>query len=197
MLPFVPLAARKILEVGCGEGFFGMKLKQRQACEVWGIEQEPAAAKAATGRLDRLIAGKVEAAGGMIPDRDFDCIVANDILEHLSDHWGALRMFKQKLQPDGVLVCSVPNVRYWGVLKDLVWHKQWKYTDGLILDKTHLRFFTERSIRETLEQCGYDVLQLQGINPIHSLKLELLNILTLGKLADARYFQFACVAHPK
>jgi hypothetical protein len=43
-------------------------------------------------------------------------------------------------------VASIPNVQYWGVLKDLVFEGDWRYADEGVLDVTHLRFFTRRSI---------------------------------------------------
>jgi len=197
MLPFVPHQAARILDVGCGEGWFGSQIKQRQNAEVWGIELEPQAGKAAGKKLDKVLIGDLMQIINELPEAYFDCIALNDILEHLVDPFYVLQVLRTKLSANGILVCSLPNVRFLGVLKDLLLKKQWRYTEGYVLDKTHLRFFTQKSILEIMDNLGYEVLSLQGINGIKSFKFTLLNLLTFGFLSDARYLQFACVAKPK
>jgi 2-polyprenyl-3-methyl-5-hydroxy-6-metoxy-1,4-benzoquinol methylase len=197
MLRFVPESAKRILDAGCGEGWFGEQLKTRQQAEVWGCELDPIAAKTAATRLDTIVSGDLSDTVHTLPEAHFDCIVLNDVLEHLVDPFELLRMLKAKLTDQGCIVCSIPNVRFWGVLKDLLWHKQWRYQKGFVLDKTHLRFFTSKSIVDIMQAIGYDVMTLQGINPIASWKLACLNIVVFGALSDAKYLQFACVAKPK
>lgn len=73
--------------------------------------------------------------------------------------------------------------------------KQWQYEEYGILDRAHLRFFTEKSIRNTFDQLGYELLELKGINAFDlSWKFNLLNFITFGHLNDTKYLQFACVA---
>ena len=71
---------------------------------------------------------------------------------------------------------------------------RWDYADEGILDRTHLRFFTRSSMVRLFEEAGYPVESTQGINPTGSLKFKVVNLLTLGRWADMRYLQFACVA---
>jgi hypothetical protein len=103
---------------------------------------------------------------------------------------------KRKFTQDGVLVSSIPNIRYFFQLRELIWHKQWVYKDYGILDKTHLRFFTLLSIRDMFNSAGYEELLIEGIHPIDSWKFNFLNRVTLGFLSDTRYWQFACVEKP-
>jgi 2-polyprenyl-3-methyl-5-hydroxy-6-metoxy-1,4-benzoquinol methylase len=81
-----------------------------------------------------------------LPEEAFDCIVCNDVLEHLITPWQVLGKLAILLKPGGHFVASIPNVQYWGVLKDLVFEGDWRYADEGVLDVTHLRFFTRRSI---------------------------------------------------
>src|SRR4051794_36733160 len=89
MLEFVPIGARRVLEVGCLAGGFGAALKAtRPWAVVWGIDPNADAAEHARSRLDQVTCG-------MFPDdldetMTFDCIVFNDVLEHMMDPWGAL-----------------------------------------------------------------------------------------------------------
>jgi hypothetical protein len=108
-----------------------------------------------------------------------------------------LTKLKSKLSAGGVIVCSLPNVRYWDNLKNLVLHKQWRYMDHGILDRTHLRFFTELSMKEMFENLGFDIIRMEGITPTRSDNLKIINFFTGGLFNDAKYLQFASVIRPK
>ena len=196
MLEFVPQSARQVLEIGCGEGSFGALVKARGS-EVWGIEIDPTAAEVARKALDNVLVGDVAVVLKDVPTSRFDAVVCNDVLEHLVDPYAVLAAILPKLAPGGVVIASIPNVRHLTNLKNLLVHKDWQYTDSGTLDRTHLRFFTERSIRAMLEGCGYEVLQLRGINGVHNHKYTLLNALTLGFIEDTRWLQFAVVARAR
>ncbi|MGD0339955.1 MAG: class I SAM-dependent methyltransferase [Bacteroidota bacterium] len=197
MMDFIPHSAKTILDIGCGEGLFGRQLKQKINAEVWGIEIDKTAGALAQTIIDKVYIGDIVRLIDDIPNNFFDCIVFNDVLEHLVDPFYILLRIKDKLTKDGVVVSSIPNVRYYYTLKDLLIKKQWKYEDEGILDKTHLRFFTLLSIVEMFKSLDYEIKTIKGINPIKSWKLVLLNILSFGYLSDIKYLQFACVTKPK
>ncbi|MCX6778936.1 MAG: class I SAM-dependent methyltransferase, partial [Candidatus Magasanikbacteria bacterium] len=189
--------AKKILDVGCGMGLFGEQLKKKLNAEVWGMELDNKSGLVAKEKINRVLIGDVFQLINDLPNTYFDCIVFNDILEHLADPFSLLSRIKEKLSTNGVIVCSIPNVRYFINLKNLLVQKQWKYEDAGILDKTHLRFFTQKSIVDMFESLDYKIIKMEGINPINSWKFTLLNILSLRYLSDTEYLQFACVAKPK
>jgi 2-polyprenyl-3-methyl-5-hydroxy-6-metoxy-1,4-benzoquinol methylase len=197
MIGFIPKTARKILDVGCGAGIFATQLKKLLQAEIWGIELDEKSCMMANERLDRALLGDIVELLPSLPNNYFDCIVFNDILEHLIDPYHILMEIPSKLQRDGTIVCSIPNVRFYPVLRDLVLYKQWKYADSGVLDRTHLRFFTITSIKEMFHVLGYEVVRIEGINSIKSKILELINILTCGAFKDAKYLQFACVVRKK
>lgn len=197
MLDYIPQFATKILDVGCGEGVFGLQLKQRQNAEVWGVEIQSDAATVANQRIDRCLTGDISLLVGDLPVAFFNCIIFNDILEHLVDPFDVLSRIKPTLSAHGVFVCSIPNVRYYYTLKELLFRKQWQYKDSGVLDKTHLRFFTKKSIIDMFTSLGCKIVRIDGINKIASWKIKLLNILLFGYLSDTLYLQFACVAKPE
>ena len=197
MLEFVPRDAKRVLDVGCAEGVFSALVKKVRGAEVWGIEMDEAAAARAQGKIDTVLVGDITSLLDKLPEAYFDCIVCNDVLEHLVDPYSVLSSFKGKLSVSGVVVFSLPNVRHLGNLKNLLLKKDWRYQNEGILDKTHLRFFTEKSIRRMFADLGYEISTMQGLRPVRSWKFTLLNILACGQLSDARYFQFAGVARSR
>jgi 2-polyprenyl-3-methyl-5-hydroxy-6-metoxy-1,4-benzoquinol methylase len=199
MIPFVPPDARRILDVGCGAGAFGSGLREvwesrNQELEIWGVELDQDAADRAAQQLDRVLCGDAVQVVAGLPAAHFDCVLLNDILEHLVEPQTLLQRLGPLLAPAGRLVTSIPNVRYFDNVRDLVVHGRWDYTDEGILDRTHLRFFTRSTIRRLLETSGYRVETMAGINPTGSLQFRLVNLITLGRWSDMRYLQFACVA---
>ncbi len=197
MLKYIPKDSKRILDVGCGQGLFGKLLKEKFGSEVWGIEMDTDSAEISKTKLDKVMTGDVMHIVETLEPYLFDCIVFNDVLEHLSDPYILLQKVKKLLKPDGVVVCSLPNVRYIGNLKRLMIDKQWRYEDAGILDKTHLRFFTKKSIIDTFEALDYELIKIEGINPIKSALFPVLNALSFGSLSDTRYIQFACVTKAK
>ncbi len=158
MLKYVPANAKVILEVGCGEGNFAFALKRRNNAEVWGMELDPVSGRKAGGKLDKVLIGDAGLLVKELPDRYFDAVVFNDVLEHLIDPYSLLDYIKIKLKSGGVVVSSVPNIRYFRALIEIIWHQQWRYTDYGTFDRTHLRFFTQKSIADMYGEAGYRVL---------------------------------------
>jgi 2-polyprenyl-3-methyl-5-hydroxy-6-metoxy-1,4-benzoquinol methylase len=193
MQEFIPATAKRVLDVGCGFGLFGKSIKERTGAEVWGIELDEESAKIAETNIDKVFIGDVNSIINTLPEQYFDCILFNDVLEHLADPYTVLLNIKKILSANAVVVSSIPNVRYIGNLKRLLVDKQWRYEDAGILDKTHLRFFTKKSMTDMFESLGYDVLQIEGINPVKTWKFDLLNILSAGYLSDTRFLQYASV----
>jgi 2-polyprenyl-3-methyl-5-hydroxy-6-metoxy-1,4-benzoquinol methylase len=201
MLPLVPANCRRLLDVGCGAGGFGEGLKQSRRVEVWGVEPMPSQAAIAATKLDHVVTGQFDEETEL-PEKAFDCIVFNDVLEHMVAPELALRYAKALLSPGGCVVASIPNVRHLPVIWDLVVHAQWEYRDCGILDKTHLRFFTRSSAVKLFESEQYAIEHIEGINAYHTGSRRLwwgyraLNTVLLHKLDELKFLQFAVVARP-
>ncbi|MCX5757055.1 MAG: glycosyltransferase [Candidatus Hydrogenedentes bacterium] len=161
---FVPLGVRRLLDVGCGCGDFGRAIKQeRGIAEVCGIEVVERAAAMARTVLDRVFSVDIEAADLPFDDRYFDCITFADVLEHLRDPGAVLRKAARVLADDGVMIMSIPNVRFYQVVAMLA-EGGWEYAEAGILDRTHLRFFTARSMRKMVEDAELELLLLQPLS---------------------------------
>ena len=196
ILPYVPLSARMILDVGCGAGVFAANLKTARAATVWGVEPNADWAADAKGRLDHVLAQE------FTPDLDlgrtrFDCIIFNDVLEHMYDPWSALRHARKHLTPTGVVVASIPNLRLFQLVWDLAVHGEWQYKVSGILDINHVRFFTRKGIIRLFEETCFAVERIEGINPQRQgRKFKWMNALCFNRMEDMKYQQFAVLAAP-
>lgn len=198
MMKYIPDNAGTILDIGCGDGVFGYGLKKRFNSEVWGIEIIGPCAEKAKERLDRVMVGDIEIDEFDLPKEYFECIICNDVLEHLKDPWSVLRRLKNNLKTNGYLIASIPNVRYYKNIKRLLLSKDWNYESYGILDFGHLRFFTQKSILSMFDECGYSVITIEGINPMGlSWKMKFVNMILCDFLKDMKYQQFACIAKVK
>lgn len=197
MIKFIPQSASKILDIGCGQGKFANFFVNTER-DVWGVEINKDAAEIAKTKLNKVLVGAVEELIDDIPSNYFDVIIFNDVLEHLYDPWNVLGLLKSKLSVNGIIVSSIPNVRYITNLYDLVVKRNWEYKEFGILDSTHIRFFTQKTMITLFKSQGYNINSLQGIVKTKSLKGFLLattlNILTLGKHRDLYYKQFVIIA---
>lgn len=160
----VPPSAKRILEVGCGAGYLGAWLKaQDPSREVVGLELFPEAAADARRRLDQVIEGDVETMLLPYPPGYFDCILYGDVLEHLKDPATLLARHREHLAPSGHVLVCIPNVAHWSVLLGLLGGR-FDYADEGLLDRTHLRFFTQASFRDVLAEAGLRVLETTSID---------------------------------
>lgn len=197
MLEFIPDDALRILEVGCGKGAFCAEMK-RSDRELWGIEITPEIAREAESVCDHILVGDINSLYKELPAHYFDCIIFNDVLEHLYAPWDTINCLKGLLSPQGVLVTSIPNFRYISnFITEIMFQKEFRYKpEGGILDDTHIRFFTSKSILRMFSEQGYEVITHKGINPCKSWKEKLFIRLSFGLFSDSRYRQFATVAKP-
>jgi 2-polyprenyl-3-methyl-5-hydroxy-6-metoxy-1,4-benzoquinol methylase len=197
MVQFLPNEYSKVLEIGCNVGNFRQFVNK--SCEYWGIEPFEEAANIAKTKIDKVLVDFYDKVADKIPDNYFDLIIANDVIEHMEQPWNFLQSIKKKMTENASIVLSIPNVRYFYNLVELLFHKDWKYIDCGILDITHLRFFTEKSIIRLLNENGFEIEEMKGINPVkvgrrHLPKYWLAKIV-LG--ADIEFIQFGVRAKKK
>lgn len=192
MTSFLPKNYMKVLEIGCAKGGFRAHLKND--CEYWGIEPNQEVSKIATLKLNYVLTGTFDEVYNSLPNDFFDLVICNDVIEHMNDHHLFYKKIQKKCTTQCYIVGSLPNVRYIMNLYELLFSKNWKYREEGILDKTHLRFFTLKSIQEDFQLFNYEVEKLHGINPIsfskrtiYGLKMSFLQKV-LGQ--DTLYLQF-------
>ena len=194
----------KILDVGTASGYLGKILKER-GHYVAGIEYDAGTAEKAKQFYDSFQVGDIETF--KFPyQREFDYILYADVLEHLRDPAAVLRTCIPALKDSGKIIISVPNVANLVIrLSLLLGH--FDYTDRGILDRTHLRFFTLKSLRKMMSEVSCEVLAVvptslpvQLVFPFLTKKFfvpfhEILNAVTQCWKTGFAY-QFVIVASP-
>ena len=207
MASFLPADYARVLEVGCAAGGFSTHLTR--PCEIWGIEPNGQAAELARSRLHKVLRGFYSDVAAELPDNYFDLVICNDVIEHMPDHDQFLEEIRTKMKPSGCIVGSIPNIRHVTALFKLLVARDFPYANSGILDRTHLRFFTQKSLLRAFRQHGYIVEDMRGIgsvivhglsrpdNPLAPWKNTLFKLasasvvlLTLGFYWDTQFPQF-------
>jgi 2-polyprenyl-3-methyl-5-hydroxy-6-metoxy-1,4-benzoquinol methylase len=142
---------RRLLDVGAADGLLSRRLSEH-GWKVTGLEADPVAAKAGAAYCQRMIVADLDA--GLPPlEGTFDTIVCADVLEHLRDPRAVLVALRKLLADEGAIVISIPNIAHlWMRLSLLA--GRFDYADRGILDRTHLRFFTRRTLTALLTEAG-------------------------------------------
>jgi SAM-dependent methyltransferase len=170
-----------------------MMRSRRPGMELWGIEPDPVSARTAEDAFNKVIVGEFPNEG--IPSSKFDVIVCADVLEHMAEPEKALRAAAVAMAPGGIMVASIPNVRNWRkVLWPLLRHGKWTYTDLGILDRTHLRFFTMRSMRDLFAMNHWSVESVTGLDMDRRGKL--ISAASFRHMDDFLFYHYVVVARP-
>ncbi len=141
----------RVLDVGCGDGYFTAVLAE--------IGARPVGADVAEAALER--ARERHAEGDYVRilphgpwpfgDAAFDVVWAGEVLEHVADTERWLNEARRVLRPGGTLLITTPNV---GALRRL---RAAPDPRG-----QHLRFYTRRSLRELLHDMGFTEIGVQA-----------------------------------
>ncbi len=174
LLRFIPPDAKTVLEIGCGEGALCEAYRRVNPDVTWtGVESNEAALRIAVERgvimgaeppessVEHWINDFDEHSEYDPAEPEFDCLILGDVLEHLVDPWEVMRGLSRQLLPGAQVLACIPNVQHWTVIRDLLEGK-WDYQDSGLLDRTHLRFFTLKSIREMFDAAGLQIHEIVG-----------------------------------
>lgn len=179
-LKWIPYSSdTKILDVACGVS----RLSQTFGKKVYGIEMNRKAVIAANNNGIRAKLGDVEQKWDY-PDKYFDLVYANHIIEHLRNPDHLITEAKRVLKQNGLLIIGTPNLAAWFNRVLLFFGIQPFFTEVSTVDKSlglgftrhltawrkpmgHLRIFTTGSL--------YDLLDLYGFKPIASYGIEFLS----------------------
>lgn len=152
----------RILDVGCSKGFIGNALHKEH--DFYGIDYDKKDAKIAGKYYRDIKIADLEKDKLVYREKFFDVIIMADIIEHLKDPPSIVSYFRFFLKENGVLILSVPNIANIYVRLKLLFGN-FDYEKKGIMDKTHMRFFTLKSIRKLVKDAGLSV-EKEDFTPI-------------------------------
>jgi 2-polyprenyl-3-methyl-5-hydroxy-6-metoxy-1,4-benzoquinol methylase len=163
LLSMLPKDVRTVVEIGCAAGRFAAAYKTiNPDVRYLGVELFEEAAQKAENEIDSVIIGSIEDPDvfadleDVLGESEIDVLVMGDVLEHLLDPWAVVAKLKPLMSPNGYCVACIPNISHWTILAGLL-HGEWNYQDEGLLDRTHLRFFTKKTMIELFENTGWQV----------------------------------------
>lgn len=208
----------KVLDIGAGAGLLARLLHgQHNNLVIDGIEPNEAAANLAkTSQCYRkFYVGFAQDVMHEIINENYDFIVLADVIEHIQDPLAFLKILVQGLSEKTKLLISVPNIAF-GAIRIALLHGDFEYVDSGLLEKTHLRFFTLKTLNELVSKLEINMeslsllqrnilqteinIQKYNVHPNFISQLlqddlastyQFLMVLTKGKLAgETKYFKF-------
>lgn len=98
----------RLADLGCGEGIFAKRLAENHpAHSVTAVDHNDNVRRLQIPRVSVLQADLTRP--GAIPPKSFDRIFCLDVLEHIYDLSGPLRLIRESLADDGMLIISAPS----------------------------------------------------------------------------------------
>jgi len=146
---------RRVLDIGCAAGYLAAMLAGR-GYEVVGIERPGGHGDSFPENVELV---EADLDSGLPPLRGkFSYVICGDILEHLRDPAKLLKQVAANLEPDGVLVASVPNSGNFYFRLNILFGR-FPQDDKGLFDRTHLRFYMWKGWAELFATAGFQVEQ--------------------------------------
>lgn len=159
-LGWIPEGSR-ILEFGPATGYMTRFLRDELSCVVTGFEYSPEAATQAALFCERIIVGDIEDFSLWEPlSPPYDFVIFADVLEHLRDPQSVLARCYKLMSGDGRILISIPNIAHWTVRFGLL-KGNFDYASCGLLDNTHLKFFTKKTLTEMIRSAGFVIADMQ------------------------------------
>jgi len=150
----------RVLDIGCGRGYVA-ELMAEKASHVTGLDQY-APERSSKPNVDyrKWNIGQERCP---VDVSNYDQVFMLDIIEHLNDPEGfmeSLRELAVTKRPE--IVLTTANIGFF-ITRFALFFGQFNYGKKGILDRTHTRLFTFRSLRELFDQTGYTIHEVRGI----------------------------------
>jgi 2-polyprenyl-3-methyl-5-hydroxy-6-metoxy-1,4-benzoquinol methylase len=181
---FVEGKSGKLLDVGCGLGYFVKRVSQHPGWDAYGYEISPHAVEFARRKLGlgNVFAGRVE--DSLLAAESFDIITLWDVVEHIPDPEPLLSHLLTLLKPGGILFLHTPNIK-----AQLPKARLKKLIRGMRADlhyieaKDHVNIYSMKSLAKILRRNGYGDFEFIHLRPVQSVSGSKSRLLKLAKNA--------------
>ncbi|MFC1700340.1 class I SAM-dependent methyltransferase [Patescibacteria group bacterium] len=182
----------KILDCGCGDGFYTMILSEVYDCKVTAMDYKQKlidSAKKSVRNLEKVkfVIGDITK-GLPFEDNTFDKVIFTEVLEHLNDEQQALEELKRVLKKGGKLALSVPHCNYPFLWDPFNWVREhlglghfnpMKPLLGGVWGYDHKRLYSPDMLKEVVSKSELEVNKIIGLTH-HTLPFNL-TLLYIGK----------------
>jgi glycosyltransferase involved in cell wall biosynthesis len=151
--------AARVLDIGCGRGLLARELANK-GCSVHGVDD---IGQGMSPALEEFTRHNLDQGPPQLDLSEYDVVLLLDVIEHLAapeDFLDAVRRLPGATRPSFLI--SVPNVAF-APLRARLLLGGLEYGREGVLDLTHRRLFTIRSLRRLLAQYGFDIHGLRGV----------------------------------
>ena len=171
-----------VLDVGCGPGYLAQYLTVQKDCTVVGVEQDTRLAETARRVCAQVHEVNLETEGLRKIQGKFTAIFFGDVIEHVRNAPELLRQASELLEVGGRVIVSTPNFVH---IKNRVrvLFGTFEYRDAGLLDRTHVHFYTKRTLYNLLEEAGYRIVKTDfttGVMDLASLRNRALHVRARG-----------------
>lgn len=146
-----PAGRVKLLDVGCGTGWF-LEVAKNEGFDVSGIELGKEIAEQTSKRLGIEIFKQT--IQEVPEDHKFDVITLFDVLEHVRDPKAVLNAVRNHLNVGGIALVFTPNL-------DSVGMRILRERSSLVMPAEHLFQFTPQSLRRLIVNASLEVVEFQ------------------------------------
>lgn len=152
---------KRILDIGCGPGFFLKRAKER-GWDVLGIEPSTTAASYAKSHGIPIVESLFEQYQSHTPDK-FDAIHSKFLLEHVIDPFSICKSCYSLLNKGGIICFEVPND--FNVLQNIV-IKTMKKPHYWVGSPEHINYFSLKSLTNLLKKAGFKTFYAESTFPL-------------------------------
>lgn len=204
----IPKGLKKIIEIGTGSGVLAKAYKEENPeTNYVGVEIDDGCADLSRRYCDAVYLENFENPSQDLLDEleDSDLVIFSDVLEHMYNPWKVLSKLSKLLPSYSSVIASIPNSQHWSFQKALL-AGNLNYTDTGLLDRTHIRFFTRKTMEELFTESGFSISAIEPRifdfpNQNEHLKwiqdsASLFNLNVQESILDAATFQFVITAIP-
>lgn len=157
LLRSIPSNSGKILELGCANGKLGEVYKIENVNSHWvGVDISPEAVQISKLKLDKAILINInnENISDIFKGEKYDVIVIGDLLEHLINPNKLLEELHLITTEEARIICCIPNMTHYSVIQKML-TGDISYEDMGLLDKTHLKFYSQSSAFKIFLDSGW------------------------------------------
>ena len=190
---YLPVHRRRILDIGCGLGFF-LQLGQERGWETLGFEPSHQASTYAQGLGLEIINDVFDQERAQSLDT-FDVIHMYEVLEHITDPLKIIKLCSKLIGQGGLLCVTVPND--YNLLQKVL-QNSLNYNPWWVSPPEHINYFDCITLPKLLRRAGFEILHETTTFPMELFLLMGENYVgnkAVGSICHNRRKQFELTLH--